>query len=71
MADGGAVLFVCKAHTRRTWLENEVDSVTCRLDLLAKMMDIDPNEPTAEERQRGVTKLRYMKVLKCLWESVV
>ena len=31
------------------------------MDLLKKMMDVDPNEPTPEERENGITKLRYMQ----------
>ena len=33
-----------------------------RKDLLAKMRSVDPNEPTAEELETGITKLRYMQV---------
>lgn len=31
-----------------------------RKDLLQKMMALDPNEPTEEEKELGITKLRYM-----------
>ena len=30
------------------------------MDLLEKMMSLAPDEPTEEEKQKGVTKLRYM-----------
>jgi 1D-myo-inositol-triphosphate 3-kinase len=30
------------------------------MDLLAKMMKLDPDEPTEEEARNGITKLRYM-----------
>lgn len=45
----------------RTYLESEVDTVTLRKDLLAKMVQIDPNEPSEEEKAHGIHKLRYMK----------
>eukprot|EP00038_Savillea_parva_P002574 m.115560 g.115560 ORF g.115560 m.115560 type:complete len:496 (-) comp10882_c1_seq2:1488-2975(-) len=44
----------------RTFLESEVTKTTKRKDLLEKMMKLDPNEPTAEEKEHGITKLRYM-----------
>ena len=28
--------------------------------MLAKMMDLAPDEPSAEEKERGISKLRYM-----------
>jgi len=31
------------------------------LALLEQMMDVDPNEPTTEEKENGITKLRYMQ----------
>lgn len=46
----------------RTFLESEVCNTTKRKDLFKKMVDIDPEEPTAEERQlEAITKLRYMQ----------
>lgn len=45
----------------RTYLESETDTVTLRKDLLAKMVQIDPHEPSEEEKLNGITKLRYMK----------
>uniref|UniRef100_A0A7S0EDQ0 Kinase n=1 Tax=Hanusia phi TaxID=3032 RepID=A0A7S0EDQ0_9CRYP len=45
----------------RTFLETEVLNEKRRMDLLAKMVKIDPNEPTEEEKQLGITKLRYMQ----------
>ncbi|CAD5208981.1 unnamed protein product [Bursaphelenchus xylophilus] len=46
----------------RTFLESEVANTTKRKDLYKKMVDIDPNEPTDEERQvEAITKLRYMQ----------
>lgn len=49
----------CKMGTR-TFLESEVAKKTKRKDLLAKMVKLDPDEPTAEENEEGITKLRYM-----------
>eukprot|EP00040_Diaphanoeca_grandis_P036893 m.237587 g.237587 ORF g.237587 m.237587 type:complete len:377 (+) comp33710_c2_seq2:265-1395(+) len=45
----------------RTFLENEVVKTSRRKDLLAKMVAIDPDEPTEEEKLLGITKLRYME----------
>ena len=47
----------------RTFLESEVTKTTKRKDLLEKMMKLDPNEPTAEEKEHGITKLRYGTLL--------
>jgi len=44
----------------RTFLESEVTKKKRRMDLLEKMIKMDPNEPTAEEKANGITKLRYM-----------
>jgi len=33
---------------------------TATQDLLEKMMKVDPDEATEEERREGITKLRYM-----------
>ena len=33
-----------------------------RTDLLKKMMDVDPMEPTEDEKTLGITKLRYYTV---------
>ncbi|EDQ91117.1 uncharacterized protein MONBRDRAFT_24063 [Monosiga brevicollis MX1] len=44
----------------RTFLESEVIKTTRRPDLLQKMMKLDPDEPTEEEKEHGITKLRYM-----------
>ncbi|KAI1731733.1 inositol polyphosphate kinase domain-containing protein [Ditylenchus destructor] len=47
---------------QRTFLMSEVSNKTKRTDLYKKMVDIDPNEPTAEENvDKAITKLRYMK----------
>lgn len=45
----------------RTFLETEVTKKALRKDLLEKMMSLDPDEPTAEEKKNGITKLRYME----------
>ncbi|XP_012272374.1 inositol-trisphosphate 3-kinase homolog [Orussus abietinus] len=46
----------------RTFLESEVSKTTARPDLYQKMVAVDPNAPTAQEReQKAVTKLRYMQ----------
>lgn len=46
----------------RTFLENEVNNNKKRKDLYQKMIDIDPNEPTEEEKcEQAITKLRYMQ----------
>eukprot|EP00055_Hartaetosiga_balthica_P004780 m.13060 g.13060 ORF g.13060 m.13060 type:complete len:367 (+) comp4103_c0_seq1:298-1398(+) len=44
----------------RTFQEQEIEKTKRRKDLLAKMMKLDPNEPTAEEKEHGITKARYM-----------
>ncbi|XP_013775238.1 inositol-trisphosphate 3-kinase homolog isoform X2 [Limulus polyphemus] len=46
----------------RTFLEIEVQNTKARADLYEKMVKVDPNAPTAEERESGtITKLRYMQ----------
>mmetsp|Transcript_38081 Transcript_38081/g.94663 ORF Transcript_38081/g.94663 Transcript_38081/m.94663 type:complete len:618 (+) Transcript_38081:360-2213(+) len=45
----------------RTFLESEVDNPKKRMDLLEKMMKVDASAPTAQEREEGITKLRYMQ----------
>ncbi|KAI6208006.1 Inositol 1,4,5-triphosphate kinase 1 [Aphelenchoides besseyi] len=46
----------------RTFLESEVSNTSKRNDLYKKMISIDPNEPTDEERaEEAITKLRYMQ----------
>lgn len=44
----------------RTFLESEVTKSSKRMDLLQKMVELDPDEPTDDERKSGITKLRYM-----------
>eukprot|EP00042_Codosiga_hollandica_P025254 m.110850 g.110850 ORF g.110850 m.110850 type:complete len:160 (-) comp51815_c0_seq9:133-612(-) len=45
----------------RTFQESEVGKPVLRLDLLEKMVALDPSEPTDEERRSGITKQRYMQ----------
>lgn len=46
----------------RTFLESEVSNTKKRTDLFDKMVAIDNDEPTEEERKCGaITKLRYMQ----------
>lgn len=46
----------------RTFLESEVRNPELRHDLYEKMIQIDPFEPTEDERkQAAITKLRYMQ----------
>ncbi|EDO46853.1 predicted protein, partial [Nematostella vectensis] len=48
----------------RTYLEDEIAKAKSkpRKDLYQKMVDVDPNEPTEEERNEGaITKPRYMQ----------
>ncbi|UMM12286.1 hypothetical protein L5515_001144 [Caenorhabditis briggsae] len=46
----------------RTFLESEVSNTKKRADLYEKMVTIDNDEPTEEERKCGaITKLRYMQ----------
>ncbi|XP_059148094.1 inositol-trisphosphate 3-kinase homolog isoform X2 [Physella acuta] len=46
----------------RTFLEAEVKNPVLRKDLYEKMVKVDPNAPTEEERaQEAITKLRYMQ----------
>lgn len=52
-------LFLCF----RTFLESEVKNPVLRKDLYEKMVKVDPNAPTEEEKaEEAVTKLRYMQV---------
>eukprot|EP00056_Hartaetosiga_gracilis_P008490 m.121482 g.121482 ORF g.121482 m.121482 type:complete len:461 (+) comp12921_c7_seq22:40-1422(+) len=44
----------------RTFQEQEITKTKRRKDLLAKMMKLDPDEPTIEEKEHGITKARYM-----------
>ena len=47
----------------RTFLELEVKNPVLRKDLYEKMVTIDPDAPTEEEKkQEVITKLRYMQV---------
>ncbi|KAK7112455.1 inositol-trisphosphate 3-kinase homolog [Littorina saxatilis] len=47
---------------RRTFLELEVKNPVLRKDLYEKMVTIDPDAPTEEEKkQEAITKLRYMQ----------
>ncbi|ESO84513.1 hypothetical protein LOTGIDRAFT_132004 [Lottia gigantea] len=47
---------------KRTFLESEVKNPVLRKDLYQKMIDLNPNAPTEEERkQEAITKLRYMQ----------
>ena len=47
----------------RTFLESEVKNPVLRKDLYEKMITLDPDAPTTEERENGaITKLRYMQV---------
>lgn len=50
----------CKIGVR-TFLERDVESKERRMDLLGKMLEIDPSAATEEEREDGITKLRYMQ----------
>uniref|UniRef100_A0A915PXR7 Kinase n=1 Tax=Setaria digitata TaxID=48799 RepID=A0A915PXR7_9BILA len=46
----------------RTFLESDVNSTTARSDLYAKMVSLNPYEPTEEEHAaKAVTKTRYMQ----------
>ncbi|VVC33869.1 Hypothetical protein CINCED_3A022321 [Cinara cedri] len=46
----------------RTFLESEVKNTSARQDLYLKMIAVDPEAPTPEERElQAVTKLRYMQ----------
>ncbi|KAK3582857.1 hypothetical protein CHS0354_012467 [Potamilus streckersoni] len=45
----------------RTFLESEVNNPVLRKDLYEKMVSLDPDAPTEEEKEnKAVTKLRYM-----------
>ena len=47
----------------RTFLESEVMNNALRKDLYDKMIALEPNAPTQEEKQsQSITKLRYMQV---------
>jgi len=46
---------------QRTFQETEVSNSKRRMDLLQKMIKVDPNEATDEEQEKGITKLRYMQ----------
>lgn len=47
----------------RTFCESEVQNQKKRSDLYDKMVAIDANEPTENEREeKAITKLRYMTV---------
>ncbi|XP_041374297.1 inositol-trisphosphate 3-kinase homolog isoform X2 [Gigantopelta aegis] len=47
---------------KRTFLESEVKNAVLRKDLYEKMIALDPNAPTTEEREnQAITKLRYMQ----------
>jgi len=46
---------------QRTYTHNKSNTKKKRMDLLEKMMKVDPNEATEEEQREGVTKLRYMR----------
>lgn len=45
----------------RTFQESEVGKPVRRMDLLEKMIAVDPAEPSEEEKQLGITKQRYMQ----------
>lgn len=46
----------------RTFLESEVKNPVLRRDLYEKMIELDPDAPTPDEReQQAITKLRYMQ----------
>ncbi|VDP17959.1 unnamed protein product [Soboliphyme baturini] len=46
----------------RTFLESEVTNPMKRHDLYKKMISLDPEEPTVEEKaEESITKLRYMQ----------
>lgn len=44
----------------RTFLEDEAANDKARMDLLKKMMEVDPMEPTEDEKTHGITKLRHV-----------
>ncbi|EGD81434.1 hypothetical protein PTSG_02155 [Salpingoeca rosetta] len=44
----------------RTFQEVEVSKTKRRMDLLGKMVKLDPDEPSEEEKRVGITKARYM-----------
>jgi hypothetical protein len=46
----------------RTFLESEVKNPVLRRDLYEKMIELDTDAPTPDEReQQAITKLRYMQ----------
>ncbi|GFR67388.1 kinase [Elysia marginata] len=46
----------------RTFLEVEVKNPTLRADLYQKMIKVEPDAPTQQEKEQGaITKLRYMQ----------
>ena len=45
----------------RTFLESDVGKPTLRLDLVQKMLELDPSAVSAQERREGITKMRYMQ----------
>ena len=46
---------------QRTYLTFDTKLDKPRTDLLAKMVKIDPDGPTADEKKDGITKRRYMR----------
>ena len=51
----------------RTFQEQEVKKKELREDLLQKMVAVDPNEPTEDEKKaNGITKLRLDRTRTCI-----
>ena len=48
-------------HKARPRTRTQVDNPKRRKDLLEKMLALDSEAATAEERESGITKLRYMQ----------
>jgi len=46
---------------QRTYLHDKKNTTKKRMDLLQKMIKVDPSAPTEEEKKEGVTKQRYMR----------
>ena len=46
---------------QRTYLHDKKNTTKKRMDLLEKMLKVDPLAPTEEEKKDGVTKQRYMR----------